>query len=148
MTILSSGLNVSSHDSPSFYPSATVLTCFLCKTFLTSHPRGSLLVLDNCLEGAFVLLWHGDPCLGDEWQQILPPQMPCSADKRSWQRARWEATRKVGRARLQGIWLPAWYDSDIWEVTSGLVLSLHSSCGRHLTFGNEGWLPCLMMALN
>lgn len=98
--------------------------------------------------GVLCCFWHGYPCLVDEWQQILPPQMPCRADKRSWQRARQKPPGKVEQARLQGICLPLRQDSHIWEVNSGLILNLHSSWDRCLTFGHEDWLPCLIMALN
>lgn len=62
--------------------------------------------------GGSCCFWHGYPCHADDWQQILPPQMPCSADKKSWQRAR-QKPPEVGWAGLQGIWLPTrqgfWY---------------------------------------
>lgn len=72
--------------------------------------------------GGCCCFWHGYPCHVDEWQQILPPQIPCSADKRSWQRAR-QKPPEVGWARLQRICLPTRQGSDIWEVNSGLILN-------------------------
>lgn len=78
----------SSHESPlPFKPLLQSLNASLVRiSWHLIHVISSLFWV-SAWRG-FALLWHGYPCLDDECQLTLHAKMPCSADKRSWQRAR------------------------------------------------------------
>lgn len=117
----------SSHECPSPFPaSSAVLAGFFCKAFPTTRSHGQLLVLDNCLEGVFVLFWLGyPPVLVMSDSRLCLPKRPAALIRRTGQRGK-QKPPEVERARFQEIRLPMWQNPDIWEVNWGLTLSLHS----------------------
>lgn len=67
----------------------------------------------------------GTPVLVMSDSRFCLPKRPAALIRRPGQRGK-QKPPEVGRARFQETGLPMWQDPDIWEVNSGLTLSLHS----------------------